>query len=143
MSIARSTAAGGPTPLVIADDGTTYQLAEDGLGRPARSWRVSKAPDSPDIHGSEAIGAALEESELPVRLIVKAASTSALNTALDALELALSQFAYDVTVTIDGQARVWSCGPADSQASLDSGQASAHLSNVSVAFPVYPIAGGP
>lgn len=139
VSISRSADFGGPTPLVIAHNGTTFRITEDGIGRPARKWRFSNMPDSDSVHGTEHTSASLDESDLPLRVLVKSTTTSGLEAALDELELALSQFDYEVTVTIDGVSRVWGASPADSAASLDSGQAFAHLSTVTVTIPVYPI----
>lgn len=140
VSIARATGFGGPTPLVIADNGTTFRVAEDGIGRPGKTWRFGDMPNADGIHGTEHVWASLEESSLPLKVLVSAATASALEDALDELELALSQFDYETTVTIAGQARVWSCSPGSSQASLDSGEAAAHISEVTITIPVYPVA---
>lgn len=139
VSIARTSLS--LSPLVLADDGTTYRITEDGIGRPGRTWRLGQMPDSADTHGTEYISAALEQTNLPLKVLVQAASSAALEAALDDLEDALGQFAYETTVTIDGAARTWTCGPASSQASIDSGQVAAHLSEVTITIPVYPIAG--
>lgn len=142
VSIARTADAGGPSPLVIAHNGATFRVAEGGIGRPAKTWRFVDMPDADGIHGTEHVAASLEESSLPLKVLVTAGSSSALEDALDELEEALAQFSYEVTVTIGGVSRVWIGSPANTVASLDSGEAAAHISTVSVTIPVHPIPGG-
>lgn len=128
--------------LVFDDDGPTYRLTEQGLGRPAITWRRTAAPDSANVHGTEYIGAAKEQSSLPLEVKVYAASTAALDAACNELEDALSQFAYPVTVTEDGVTKVWSAGPADMSSGLvDSGDVPAHIRTYALSIPVYPIPG--
>ena len=128
--------------LAITDDGSTYQIGLDGLGRPGRVWRFTDMPPSSDAHGTEHVAAVLEETTLPLEVIVKAASSSALNTAVDALFAALSQFAYDVTVTVDGVAKTWSAAPAAvaPKAAIGPGQVAQFFEVFTVTIPVYPIA---
>lgn len=128
--------------LTITDDGATYQLAQDGLGRPGITWRLASAPDSANVHGTEYVGAAREQSSLPLTVIVKAASSSALNTAVAALEDALSQFAYDVTVTVDGVAKVWPASPAawSFTTPVSPAQVTQFYTLMTITLPVYPIA---
>lgn len=130
------------SPLVIADDGATYRLTERGLGRPGVTWRMGAMPDSADVHGTEYISAAKEQSSLPLEVAVTASTTSALSAAVVALEAAVSQFSYDVTVTVDGVGRTWSCGPASyasANGAFDAGMVAAHFDVLSITIPVYPI----
>lgn len=142
VSIDRSSLPGALSPLVIADDGATYQIGQDGLGRPARSWRTTNMPDSADVHGSEPIAAVLEQTSIPLEVIVKAASSAALNTAVEALFDALSQFTYKVTVTVDGVAKTWSASPAPIAPKAPTGpsQVAQFFEVFTVTVPVYPIA---
>lgn len=128
--------------LVFDDDGPTFRLTEQGLGRPGITWRRTSAPDSINVHGTEYVGAAKEQSSLPLEVGVYAASTAALDAACAELEDSLSQFSYVVTVTEDGVSKVWSAGPADmSSGIVDSGDVPAHIRTYAVSIPVYPIPG--
>lgn len=99
--------------LVISGDGSgTYSLTDRGLGRPAITPRITNMPDSRDVEGSEILSAVKEQTALPLEVLVQATSTAALDAAIDALDAALWQLQYDVTVTIDGVAKVWHCTPA-------------------------------
>lgn len=129
--------------LAITDDGSTYQLKQDGLSRPAMTWRFTTMPDSADIHGTENVAAARERTTIPLEVIVKSTSSSALNTAVVALETALSQWAYDVTVTVDGVAQVWHAAPAAWSFSQPTspGMVAQFFTLMTITIPVYPIAG--
>lgn len=130
--------------LVISDAfDATYQLLRDGLGRPAITWRMTAAPDSVDVHGTEYLAAVKEQTSLPLKVMVQAASTGALDTAVTALEDALSQFTFPVTQDIDGVTKVWSASPASYGA--DSGQVVharvlQHFEVMVITIPIYPIA---
>src|SRR5690349_11923378 len=128
--------------LVAADDGATYQIAQDGLGDPGITWRKLTMPDSNDVHGSEYVAAVKEQSSIPLTIIVKASSSAALKTARDALFDALSQFAYTVTVTVDGVAEAWAAGPADWSRSttVQPGQVAQFFTVLTITIPVYPVA---
>lgn len=128
--------------LAITDDGATYQLKQDGLTRPAITWRLTSVPDSINIHGTEYIGVAKEQTSIPLEVIVKSTTSSALNTAVVALETALSQFTYTVTVTVDGVAKVWTAGPASWSFPMPTGPSDVaqFFTLMTVSIPVYPIA---
>jgi hypothetical protein len=127
--------------LVIADDGATYQLTKDGLGEPGISWRTTSMPDSQDVHGSEPLSHVKEQTSIPLEVMVKAASSSALKTAVTALKKALSQFSYPVTVTVDGVADTWSASPASwSRGTVQPGQVAQFFTVLTITIPVYPIA---
>ena len=118
-----------------------FWLPEDGLGRPGRGWRRQYA-DEGLYHGSLLVGATLEQTTLPMRVNVHAASTSALEALQEELEDVLSQFTYTSTVTIDGVAKIWNSDPADiAWGDVDSGEVKAFLVQAAVTIPVYPIAG--
>lgn len=132
----------GSPAVTIDDDGPTYRLTEDGVGRPGMSHRIVYAPDSPYTHGSEKVSAAREQTSLPLRFKVFAASTAALEAACDVLEAALSQFTYTATVTEDGVSKIWNCDPASwSSGLVDSGEVAAKIRTYTVTIPVHPIPG--
>lgn len=127
------------------DDTTAapYMLMVDGLGRPAITWRLTSMPDSADAHGTEYIAAVKEQSSLPLRVMVRAGTSAALNTAVTDLEDALSQFSYTVTVTVDGVAKTWSCSPAAygiDGSQVDYFKVVQHYEVLTITVPVYPIA---
>lgn len=130
---------------LVIDDTTAapYMLMGDGLGRPAITWRLLPMPDSNDVHGTEYVAAVKEQSGLPLRVMVKADTAAALDSAVTALEDALSQFTYSVTVTVAGVSKVWSCSPASY--GLDVGQVEfwkvqQNYEVLTITIPVYPIA---
>lgn len=128
--------------LDIGDSpGDTYCLTPEGLGEPEMTWRLGAMPDSASIHGREYISAALDESSLPLEIVVSGTSAANLATNKAALTTALSQFSYSVTVTVDSLAKVWLCGPANW--SIGAVQHSHQVELVQVVrftIPVYPVA---
>jgi hypothetical protein len=128
--------------LVATDDGATYQIQQDGISRPAITWRKLAAPDSADVHGTEYIAAVKEQTSIPLNVIVKSASTSALQMAIDDIEAAISQFSYSVTVTVDGAAKTWAASPAAWSFStpITPGQVAQFFTLMTITIPVYPIA---
>lgn len=101
------------SPLVIdTAAASTYRLGDGGLSRPVMTPRETKAPESRYYAGSELLAVTREQTALHLGVIIQAASSAALNTAVQALDDALWQFAYDVTVTVDGVVKVWHCTPA-------------------------------
>lgn len=120
----------------------TYLLQKDGLGRPATMQRLTSMPDSADVHGTEYIAAAKEESSFVLKVIVQASTSSALDTAITALQDALSQFAYDITVTVGGVAKVWHASPASwsfGDGYVVDAMVLQHFELMTFTIPVYPI----
>ena len=130
--------------LVIDTDGfNTYYVDKDGLGHVGRTPREVFATPSPFVHGQMRTAVVLDESTLNLKVRVQAASSSALNTALAALEDALFQFSYDVTVVVDGVTKVYTASPAtldttDGLVAFE--RVMAHHEDLSIAIPVYPVA---
>ena len=132
------------TPSNLTIDTTPlsdFWLPENGLARPPRGWRRRYADDGL-YHGSLLTQATLEQTTLPMRVNVHAASTAALEALQEELEDAVSQFTYTTTVTIDGVAKIWNSDPADlAWGDVDSGEVKAFLVQAALTIPVYPIAG--
>lgn len=128
---------------IVSDDfAATYLLLLEGLGRPAITWRLTAAPDSADVHGSEYVAAAKEQTTLPLKVLIQAASSAALDVAITALEDALSQFAYTATMVVDGVTKVWACGPAaysPTSGLVDSNMVDGHFDVYTITIPVYPV----
>jgi hypothetical protein len=131
------------SPLVIDTDGfSTYYVDAKGLGRVGKTPRETFATDSPYINGRTRTAVVLEESALPLGVRVQASSSSALNTAVTALEDALWQFVYTVTVTVDGVVKVWTAYPATIQSAdglLAFERVTSFHEDLSISIPVYPV----
>lgn len=122
----------------------TYVLLLEGLGRPAITWRLAAAPDSADVHGTEYVGAAKEQTTLPLKVMIQADTYANLDAAITALEEALSQFTYTATVEVDGVTKVWDCAPAAWSASsglIESNMVDQTFDVYTITIPVYPIPG--
>lgn len=103
----------GVSDIVIDTEGFgTYCLDAAGLGRVGRTPRETFATPSPFQHGQARTSVVWDESSLPVTVRVQAASAGALDTAVTALEDALSQFVYNVTLAVSGVSKVYSAYPA-------------------------------
>lgn len=130
--------------LTISSTGSgTYTLTETGLGRPAITARTTSV-SSPWFHGSTHVAVTKDQTALPLEVLVQAASSTALDTAIDALDAALWQFDYDVTVTVDGVAKVWSCSPASwsiAESLTSHGRAVQYVELLTITIPCYPIPG--
>lgn len=129
--------------LIIPDypaSATALWLPEDGLGEPDFEMRVGFAPDSLYIPGQKALAAVLDASAIPLIVKAQAPSTAALQTLKNELAAAVSQWAYDVTVTVDGVAQTWaSSAPTwPKWGAIDSGMVKAHLAQATFTIPVNP-----
>jgi len=129
--------------LVIETSGAgTYVMDQGGLGRVGTTPRDTLATDSPFIHGHTRVASVLEETTLPLVVRVQSTTSALLNTAVTALETALHQFVYTVTVTVDGIARVWTAYPATIGA-VDGLVAYERVTDfyevLSISIPVYPV----
>lgn len=132
--------------LVIDEalDATYVLLRGSRLRRPATTWRKGGPPDSQDVHGSEFTSAVKEQTEIPLRVMVQADTSAALDAAIDELDEALSQFTFPVTVDLDGVVKVWDASPAPWAPEPDLEEYAAmlqHFDVLTISVPVYPIPG--
>lgn len=129
--------------LVINDTSSTYRLTPDGLGEPGMTWRLTAMPDSADTHGTEYIAGALEQTSLPLKVLVMGADAAAVRTARNALTAALSQWDYTIAVVVDGQSATWSCAPGSWSLAdgVQYAMVAAQLEVMTISVPVYPIPG--
>lgn len=128
-------------PLVIASNphGTTLHMPEDGLGAVGWDYRRSYAPDSDWQSGKALLSVVREASTLPLTVYAHDTSSAGLAAARAVLEAAVSQWAYDVTVTVDGVATTYHAEPAIPQwAPFDSGHVRAHIDQCQLVIPVNP-----
>lgn len=143
VTIDRSGMPGSLTDLSIGTEGFgTYLVDAKGLGRVGKTPRETFATPSPWVHGRTRTAVVYEESTLPLVVRVQSSSSSALNTAVVALEAALAQFVYEVTVVVDGVTKVYTAYPATIQ-STDGLTAFERVKgfheDLSISIPVYPV----
>lgn len=145
ISLSRSTAAGGPTPLLFSGalDGTALGVVN--YQPPARQSRVTYAPDSIYVHGSEPIAASWQQAMLNFDwMLDSAADEAAVQAAYAEVVAAVGQFSYSVTTQINGApAEVWA---ADMGSVVPPQRTFVDLAHpdalvVAVTIPVYPIPG--
>lgn len=130
--------------LTIDSEGFgTYLVDKAGLGRVGTTPRETFATAPPWLNGRLRTAVVKDESTLVLTVRVQAASSSALDTAVAALEAAFDQFEYTVTKTVDGVAKVYTAYPATIQ-STDALTAfervTAFHEDLSISIPVYPVA---
>ena len=130
------------TPLVI---GTTYSLTTgmwlppEGLSRPGKQWARNYAT-SRDFDGAVQTDARLEQTAIALSIYLAGVSTAEVEQRFEILENALSQFTFDLTVTVDDQTRIWSADCADvTPADYTFGMVQDYLQLVAVSIPVHPI----
>ena len=130
--------------LSIGSEGfSTYYIDKGGLGRVGKTPRETFADDSKWVNGRLRTAVVREESVLPLTVRVQAASSSALDTAVEALDAALDQFVYDVTVTVDGVAKTYRGYPATMQttdALINVERVRDFCEDFTISIPVYPVA---
>lgn len=125
------------SPLVISNTpGGTVWLEDFQL--PAFAARKRYAPDSAHVPGSRLLTATLEAAELPLTINVRGASPAATATLQAEVEAALSQFSYDLTLTVDGVATVYEADFSWPRWTVDSGMVQAHLAKASVTIQINP-----
>lgn len=129
----------GKPPLVIASDGTTFRLTEEGVGQIVRSVRVTYAPDSINVDGSEPISFAREATSMPLEFHVIGASSAAVAASVAEVEEAVYRLDYPVTRTVDGVSVLWSGGPCalvPKRGVVDSGVLAQHFETYAVTIPL-------
>lgn len=132
----------GLADLVVtgtAPAGDGFFLADGGLAEPTFDVRSTYAPDSAYTAGKQLLAAALEASTLPVGVVAQASTTAALAALKAELAQAVWQFAYTVTLTLDGTAQAWDAGPCwPAWGALSSAWVDVHMARANVVIPVQP-----
>ena len=142
VTIDRSGMTGGLDDLVIGTHPEDLWWLDEtgGFGRPARTQRRTYAADSPWQDGSLLVASVLAQTSLPLNVYVGGATWAWVDTRQTALERALRQFSYNVTVTVDDVQTVWAADPADiSWGDTDPGMVQAFLARAVISIPVYPL----
>jgi hypothetical protein len=130
-------------PLVITNnpyDDVALWLPEDGLSEPDFDMRVTYAPDSAYMPGRFKIAAVLDMTSIPCTIYARGTTTSALQSAKNELAAAVSQWAFDVTLTVDGVAQTWPAAAPSwpKWGDVDSGMVAAHIAKASFSIPLNP-----
>lgn len=128
------------SPLVVGlySDSATYWLPADGLFRADFTMRRTYAPDG-DVPGKLKLAAVPDAGTLPLTVYVQAANSVDLETAMDDLTAATTQWAYDVTVTIDGVSRTYQADPEyPVWGQAESAMVLQFLARASITIPVNP-----
>ena len=124
--------------LVITNDPAPGIWIES-VGAPSFSQRLTYAPPSDYIPGNKLLAKALDASSLPVVLYAKASTSAALATLKASLEAAVNQFAYTVTLTVDGVSQSWAADPTwPNWGDVDDGMAAAKAARALFSIPVNP-----
>lgn len=131
-------------PLVFSGSLDANDLGVVNYQAPAFQSRVTYAPDSMNVHGSEAIGGAWQQAILGFDwMLDEAANETAVTAAYAEVVAAVGQFSYAVTTTVsDASAQVWA---ADMGSIVPPRRTYVDLAHpnalvVAVSIPVYPIA---
>jgi hypothetical protein len=132
----------GAAALSIPDFPTAgLWIPEDGLSRPGKTWTKQTAT-SPFTHGTVTTRAKLEQATINLSVYAQGVSTAAVVALQDEVEAAFAQFAYTVTITLDGSAKSYVCDPADlSWGDLLSPEAKAFMARATLTIPCHPVAG--
>jgi hypothetical protein len=121
--------------------GGSYWLPEQGAEWPRFSRRKEYAPAVRYLGGRTLLARVADVGTLPLTVYARAASGSALDTLKAALQTAVDQWMYDLTLTIDGVAVTYTAECVDDDIAwgeVDSGMVKAHLARGTVAIPLYP-----
>lgn len=97
-------------PLYLDGTGNGYEIFKLGPG--STSWR-KEVVESPYTHGNTLVSAVKDIQNAPLGVRVRGSSAAQLDSRLDTLLDAFSQFSYYLSVVIDGETKVWLCEPAD------------------------------
>jgi hypothetical protein len=116
-----------------------FWLPEDGVQQIVRDLRRTYAPDSPTRAGKTLLAIVEEASAIPLTIYAQAASSAALQVLRAELETAATQWAYDLTVTVDGVSTVYHAEPSlPVWSAFDSGMVRAHIATCQLVIPVNP-----
>lgn len=128
------------SPLVVSDDmSADLYFPEDGVSYPPFTMRRTYLPDSDWIAGQQLKSAVRSAAPWPLSIYAHADTTASLVAAMTELEDAASQWAYDVTLTIDGVSWTWPADPELPQwGDVDSGMVRAHMARASLVVPINP-----
>lgn len=122
--------------LVFSGDPTgDFHVPEDGVRWPRVSMRKIYAPESEFIAGRVKLAQVEGVADYPVTLYVHGDTTADVFTNMDALEAAVLQFEFDLTITVDGESRTYTAeGDFPDWGEVDSSMVRAHMAKGTVTF---------
>lgn len=129
------------TLTITESESGGFWLPEDGIEWPRFGRRKTYAPDSPYLSGRTLLARATDIGTLPLTVYVTAASGSALETLKAALQAAVDQWTYSLTLTVDSAAQTFTAECVDDDIAwgdLDSGMVKARIARGTFAVPLYP-----
>lgn len=116
-----------------------FHLPEDGLSRPGFTIRRTYAPDSEYIPGRYLLTAVTDASSLPAMIYAHGDTSAHLEAAVAELEQATTQFAYEISLAIDGQSRTWLADPElPVWGAVDTGLVRQHIAIANLVIPINP-----
>lgn len=130
-----------PTLTVTNTPGGTYWIPEEGTEWPRFGRRKTHAPPSPYVAGRVLLARVTDVGTLSLTVYASAATTSALEDAKAALQAAVDQWTYTLTLTVDGDAQAFTAECCDDEITwgeVDSGMVRAFIARGSVVIPLYP-----
>lgn len=130
----------GLTPLIMDLDATQgYMLVFDGTIEPDFQMRLTYAPDSTWVRGKMLLAAVLDAAFLPVLVEVQGSDSADLEAKRAALEAAVSQFSYEVTLSVSGRDQTWNADPSWPQwGTVRWGDVLSGTSEAAITIPVNP-----
>ena len=120
--------------------GGDYWLPE-GVEWPRFGRRKEFAPPSPYLSGRTLLARVSDVGLLPLTIYVGGSTTSEVETQKAALQAAVDQWSYDLTLTVDGVSADFTAECADDDitwGAIDSGMVRAHICRGSLTIPLYP-----
>jgi hypothetical protein len=136
------------TVLSLADltitgtPGGDFWLPEDGVEWPRFPRRKDRAPASRYLSGPGALlGRVADLGTFPLPVYVGGDTSAEVETNKAIIQAAVDQWSYELTLTVDGAAQVFTAECVDDEIAwgeIDSGMVRAHICRGSVAIPLYP-----
>lgn len=127
---------GAPSPS------SDFWIPEEGISYPKFARRKTRAPGPPHIDGPGALLARVSDIGLfPLTVYAGADTDEALWDAREALQAAVDQWSYDLTLEVGDATRTFTAECVDDEidwGEIDSGMVRARICRGSIAIPLYP-----
>lgn len=114
-------------------------IPEDGVGEVGWTYRRTYAPDSAYVPGKMLLAAVRDAASLPLSIYAHGDDTADVEAAKALLEAATTQWAYVVTVSVDGVSSTYNAEPCiPTWGPVDTGMVRARLARCQLVIPVNP-----
>lgn len=121
--------------VFTGDPNGDFHVPEDGVRWPRVAMRKVYAPESEFIAGRVKLAQVEGVADYPLDLYVHGDTTAEIVTNMDALEGAVTQFEFDLTITVDGQSRTYTAeGDFPDWGEVDSSHVRGHMVKGTVNF---------